>query len=403
MTVSDERKTKEQLLSELVTLRQRVAKLESLEQGQRQQEELLQIFRLNSPVGVFIIQDGKFQFVNDEFRQVTGAKEGENTMKLVYPADRELVRENAINMLKGERLSPYKYRLIDQEGQVRWMLEVVVPIQYRGRRAVMGHSMDITERERAEAKLRELYEQERELRQQLEAEAKRRIEFTRSLVHELKTPLTPVLASSDLLVSELHEEPWLSIAKNIHRGANNLNKRIDELLDIARSEIGMLQVHPKTLDPLPLLRGIAEDMSAMIANNGQTLVCALEPILPPVWADEERLRQVVLNLMINASKFTPEGGQITLKAGTRDNELVVEVQDTGHGIPRGEQQYLFQPYYRQRSDREHVSGLGLGLALCKTLIELHHGKIWVKSEVGQGSTFGFSIPLATAEQQEEAR
>ena len=128
---------------------------------------------------------------------------------------------------------------------------------------------------------------------------------------------------------------------------------------------------------------------------------ALPPSLPLVWADKERLRQVVLNLLINASKFTPEGGKITLKAKEKDTSLVMEIQDTGPGIPEEEQQRLFQPYHRQITDREHLSGLGLGLALCKYLVELHNGKIWVESQVGKGSTFGFSIPLATASQQQE--
>ncbi len=405
--MKDERKTKRQLINELAELRQRVAELEASEMRQRQKEELFHIFRISSPIGLFIIQDGKFQFVNDVFRSVTtsGSTDellGTDTMNYVLPEDREMVRENAIKILKGERSSPYKYRILNQEGQIRWMLEGVTPIQYRGRRAILGHSMDITEREHAEQKLEELYEQEKNLRQELEAEVQRRIEFTRALVHELKTPLTPVLASSELLVSELREEPWLSIARNIHGGASNLSKRIDDLLDLAKVEIGMLQLNPKPVDARRLLHRIAGDMATLISSNGQSLNLALASSLPLVWADEERLQQVVLNLLINASKFTPEGGKITLKAKTKDATLVIEVQDTGPGISEEEQQRLFRPYHRQINDRDHLSGLGLGLALCKYLVELHGGNIWVESQVGKGSTFGFSIPLATTSQREEA-
>lgn len=281
------------------------------------------------------------------------------------------------------------------------MLEGLASIQYQGRRAVLGHSMDITELERAEAKLQEAYEKERRLRQEIEAEVERKILFTRALVHELKTPLTPVLASSELLVSELQEEPYLSLAKNIHRGAANLDRRIDELLDLARVEIGMLEVNPKAVDARPLLLAIADDMQAMVTSNGQSLMMNIPPYLSPAWADEERLRQIVLNLLINASKFTPEGGRIMLRVKEENSYLVVEVEDTGPGIPKEVQEQLFQPYHRQIPGREHLSGLGLGLALCKNLVELHGGKIWVQSEIGQGSTFGFSIPLATAAQQKE--
>ncbi|MDZ4230507.1 MAG: PAS domain-containing sensor histidine kinase [Dehalococcoidales bacterium] len=396
--MKDEQKTKAQLITEVTELRRRVAELETAESQRSREEELLHIFRISSPIGLFIIQDGKFQFINDEFHRVTGGKVGEllgtDPIDRILPEDREMVRENAIKMLKGERFSPYKYRIVNREGQIRWMLEGVVSVSYRGRRAVLGHSMDITERVEAEAKLQELYEQERKLRQELEAEVERRIEFTRALVHELKTPLTPVLSSSELLIAEFHEEPWLSIARNIHRGASNLSKRIDDLLDLARVEIGMLQVNPSPLDPKPLLRAIADEMTALVSSSGQSLFLALAHSMSRVWADEERLRQVVLNLLINASKFTPEGGKITLRAREDSNSLIVEVQDTGRGIPEEEQSRIFQPYHRQITDREHLSGLGLGLSLCKYLVELHGGKIWVESQVGKGSTFGFSIPLA---------
>ena len=403
--MKDEQKTKRRLINELAELRRRVAELEASEVRQRQEGELLRIFRASSPVGLYIVQDGKFQFVNDYFYRAIGGSPdellGTDPMGLVFPEDRNMVRENAIKMLKGEHSSPYKYRIIDKDGQIRWLLEGVASIQYQGRRASLGHSMDITERERAEARLQELYEEEKKVRQELEAEVQRRTLFTRALVHELKTPLTPVLASSELLAAELHEEPWLSIAGNIHRGALTLNKRIDELLDLAKVEIGMLQLNPKEVDVRQLLRRIADDMAAMVSSNGQSLILALAPSLPLVWADEERLQQVVLNLLINASKFTPEGGKITLKAKEKGADLVVEVQDTGPGIPEEQQQRLFQPYYRQLSDREQLGGLGLGLALCKFLVELHGGQIWVASQVGRGSTFGFSLPLDATNQAAE--
>jgi PAS domain S-box-containing protein len=405
--MKDEHKTKQQLIDELVKLRQRVAQLEASASQQQQEGELLRIFRASSPVGLFIVQDGKFKFVNDIFQNVFAVDSPDELLdtdptRLVLPEDREMLREDAIKMLKGERTSPYRYRIVTSSGEIRWMLEGVASIQYQGRRAVLGHSMDITERERAQEKLEELYEQERRLRKELEAEVERRIEFTRALVHELKTPLTPVLSSSELLVSELHEEPWVSVARNIHRGAANLSNRIDELLDLARGEIGILKVNPKSIDALPLLQGIAEDMGAVISGNGQSLALNLAQSLPLVWADDERLRQIVLNLLINASKFTPEKGKITLKARQQDGYLVVEVKDTGPGIPEEEQKRLFKPYYRYLTDRERLSGLGLGLALCKYLVELHGGKIWVKSRVGKGSTFSFTIPLAEGSRQKAA-
>jgi signal transduction histidine kinase len=259
--------------------------------------------------------------------------------------------------------------------------------------------MDITEREMAQEKLEEAYEKERRLRQELQVEVQRRVEFTRALVHELKTPLTPIMSSSDLLVSGLTEEPWLSVAQNIQRGAINLNRRIGELLDLARGEIGMLRLNPKRVDMLRLLNHVGSEMAIVATSNGQTLKMELPATLAQPWADSDRLRQVTQNLLVNATKFTPEGGTITLRAREENGSIVVDVQDTGYGIAEEEQRRLFRPYHRQIGDREHLSGLGLGLALCKNLVQLHGGRIWVRSQEGKVATFSFSIPINARAQQ----
>ncbi|TET13721.1 MAG: HAMP domain-containing histidine kinase [Dehalococcoidia bacterium] len=266
---------------------------------------------------------------------------------------------------------------------------------------------EITERKKAQEKLERLYETEKRLREQLEEEMKKRAEFTRALAHELKTPLTPVVMSSQTLVSQLQEGPLLSLeplmrlAANISRGAANLNSRIDELLDLARGEMGMLKLKTEPVDVLALLREVMDDVSTMASNKGQSVVSRLSHSLPSISADRTRLRQIVLNLLNNAFKFTPHGGRITLRAKEDDGNLTVEVKDTGAGISKEEQERLFEPYHRVEHDRERLSGLGLGLALCKTLVELHGGRIWVKSGVGKGSTFAFSLPLESSAGEQE--
>jgi signal transduction histidine kinase len=252
------------------------------------------------------------------------------------------------------------------------------------------------ERKRVEEKLQELYERERGLRQEREEEISKRVEFTRALVHELKTPLTSVMASSELLVAELPEGMLLSLAKNLNRGASNLNRRIDELLDLARGELGMLDLSCSPVDLLHLLQSVAEYMASAASSQGQYLEVDVPSYLPLVWGDEERLQQVVLNLLSNAIKFTPEGGCIIIRATEQNAVAVIEVQDEGRGMTEAEQQRLFEPYHRLEKDRDRLSGLGLGLSLCRTLVELHGGRIWVNSEKGRGSTFSFSIPVMAA-------
>jgi signal transduction histidine kinase len=253
--------------------------------------------------------------------------------------------------------------------------------------------------EQSEAELKELYQKEKKASQELQAEITKRVEFTRALVHELKTPITPVLASSELLLQKTSDELLLELARNINEGASNLDHRINELLDLARGEIGMLRLNPEPVDPIQLLQRIVQEEEPVALRNGQSLDVQMPFSLPIVWMDEERFRQVVFNLMDNAFKFTPAGGKITLKAREESGNLVVEVQDTGRGISAEDQQLLFEPYRPLESDRERLSGLGLGLSLSKKLVELHRGKIWVKSEKGKGSTFGFSIPLKAPDEK----
>jgi len=254
----------------------------------------------------------------------------------------------------------------------------------------------------AETKLKERYKEEKALRQELQAEINKRVEFTRALVHEIKTPLTPVVTASELLLDELKEERALNLAQSINKGAYNLNQRIDELLDLARGEVGMLSITPNTIDPMQLLQEIAQSTQPVAQSNGQSLILELPSSLPPVWADQDRLRQAVLNLINNAFKFTPEGGKITLRAKKDGVNLVVEVQDTGYGISKEAQQWVFEPYHQIESKRARHAGLGIGLSLSKKLVELHGGHMWVNSQEGKGSTFSFSIPFKATNQKEES-
>jgi len=258
------------------------------------------------------------------------------------------------------------------------------------------------ERKRSQEKLEDLYEREVELRLALESEISKRADFTRALVHELKTPLTAVLASSELMVADLHDEPWRSLAGNIHRSASSLNNRIDELFDLARGEIGMLHLRCQDVDAASLLGGVVDEMSPVAASHRQSLALEMPEALPPVWADEARLRQVVLNLLSNAIKFTGEGATIAVRAVEENGSMVVEVKDTGPGIAEEEQERIFEPYYRMKRDAQRLSGMGLGLALCKMLVELHGGRIWVSSQKGKGSTFCFSVPLETTAKTEQS-
>jgi len=356
---------------------------------------------IENSLDAIAIMDGDItmRYFSPSFENMLGYKPedhvGKNPLELVHPDDMARVAETFTALIQ----TPGSVGHMELRGKHKdesWRTFEIVGKNLLDDPVVGGivvNFRDITERKAFEDKLQVLYQQERDLRKQLEEEIKKRVEFTRALTHELKTPLTSILASSDLLLARLREGPLLSLAKNIGRSASDLNGRIDELLDLARGEVGMLQLKLEPVDLLQLVREIAENMGPVALKHGQSLSLDLAQSLPVIQADATRVQQVVFNLLDNAIKFTPKGGRITLRAKIKDSGLSVEVQDTGPGIPKEEQQRLFEPYHRLNSDRGRLSGLGLGLALSKTIVELHKGKIWVKSQIGRGSTFGFTLPL----------
>ena len=225
---------------------------------------------------------------------------------------------------------------------------------------------------------------------------RKRIDFARALVHELKTPLTPIMATTEILLSELKEEPWAKMIGNIQRGGESLKRRIDDLLDLAKGEVGMLTVTRNEVSPLKMFPDIAREMEYIVSTRHQKIRLDLPEYLPEILFDENRIKQVISSLLSNASKFSPDKSEIVLKVGVEDDYLLVSIKDEGIGISQNDQERLFQPYERSANDDQRLSGLGLGLALSRNIVELHGGKIWVESEKGKGSTFYFTIPMESS-------
>ena len=242
--------------------------------------------------------------------------------------------------------------------------------------------------------LKSLYESEQNTRKALEEQARQRTEFTRALVHEIKTPLTALMAASELLNAGCSQEQANSLAKHIFEGSLELNARTDELFDLARGEMGILKIKPTRVDMVSLFNEVAETVAPEARLKGQRFMLDIEPSLPVAMVDETRIKQVTLNILNNAVKFTQEGGTIIFSAKMDKSELLVEIKDTGPGITEEEKQWIFEPYHRSSRDADRVSGLGLGLSIAKTLITLHNGCIWVESQPGNGSSFYFSLPIA---------
>ncbi|CAI83514.1 PAS domain-containing sensor histidine kinase [Dehalococcoides mccartyi] len=266
---------------------------------------------------------------------------------------------------------------------------------------IMTVARDISDRKKLEAEMQRSYLSEKRHAANLQKEIHTRIEFTRCLVHELKTPLTPILASSEALVKM---EPAKTIqgelARNIHRGACGLNVRINELLDLARLEISELVLRKSMVLPNRIIEEVVAEMKQQLIARGQNIDLHIPADLPVICADPERLKQILRNLLNNAVKYNKDNGRIFLEAKIADGFIKIDVKDQGKGITQKNQKHLFQPYFRCEEDRSKMDGLGLGLFLSKSLVELHKGTIELQSKRGKGTTVSFKLPLSGKEKVE---
>jgi PAS domain S-box-containing protein len=330
---------------------------------------------------------------------------GKSAFELIAPPDCERIATNMRKALKQRAIRGVEYTLLRADGS-EFPGELSTSVLKDASGNWVGHitiARDITERKQAEEKLRKLHKQEREERIKLERERRARLQFISALAHELKTPLTSVVASGGLLLEELKnggQSPQLRLTENILSATKKLEARLSELLDMARMESSSFGLNLELLDMRPLLQNIANELAPIAAGKHQALTLDISPSVPMVNADKQRLEQVLLNLLSNAIKFCGEGSKIQLGLRKEGTEAVVEVKDNGPGISKEEQAQLFTPYYRVKADRQRFPGVGLGLTVSKQLVELHGGRMWVESELGKGSTFSFS--LAVTEPEEES-
>lgn len=241
-----------------------------------------------------------------------------------------------------------------------------------------------------------LYARERGERSRLEILNEQRDEFFMAISHELKTPLTAIKSSSELLGEELSTKgppPLKRLSDNIKRGADRLEVMLNDLLDMAKARAVPLELNFQRLDVSRAIRDGVELCSSPIRQKRQTLTVEVPDGEIIIMGDPERFGFVITNLLTNANKYTAEDGQIKIKAWTEDSKVLMSVEDNGAGIPEEEQELIFDPFYRGKFSGERVKGVGVGLATVKQVVRLHGGKIQVKSEVGKGSTFTVSLPL----------
>ena len=232
-----------------------------------------------------------------------------------------------------------------------------------------------------------------------EVEADRaKSEFVSTVSHELRTPMTSIKGYADLLlmgaVGEMSEQQrhFVTVIRN---NANRLTSLVNDLLDISRIETGRVELNQRAVSMTDLVEQVVATLQGRARERNLELTSSLDKGLPAVWGDADRLTQILTNLTGNAIQYTPPGGRVSISARATEDMLEVAVSDTGIGISREDQAKIFDRFFRADDPLvQETSGTGLGLAITASLVHMHGGEIWVESELGEGSTFYFTIPLA---------
>jgi two-component system cell cycle sensor histidine kinase/response regulator CckA len=364
--------------------------------ARKQAEEAFQVLVNRAPMGIFIVQDGKFKMANPGFEKTAGytAQEllGQESLSLVSPDYQEMVRQNAVQMLKGELDLPYEFPIITKSGETRWVMEKVTTTLFQGKRATLGYFLDISEHKNLQDQFFQA--------QKMEAVGR----LAGGVAHDFNNMLNVIFGNTDLMDQELsRQDPLARYLEEIRKASDRAATLTRQLLSFSRKTI----LAPQIINLNDQLVEIQEMLSRLIGEDIE-IVLVLEPALGPVQADPNQIEQVVMNLVVNSRDAMPRGGKLTLKTANislhkasvlRNLDLapgkyvMLEVTDSGQGMDGATIARIFEPFF---TTKELGRGTGLGLSTVYGIIKQSGGSIAVHSGVGQGTAFKVYLPRAQA-------
>ena len=239
----------------------------------------------------------------------------------------------------------------------------------------------------------QLYEEASSARALRELDAMR-TQFLANVSHELRTPLSVIKGSASSLIQpdvDFDEQTWREFVQSIDKDADTLTRLVEDLLTMSRLEAGALGVSKVRHNLAEVVSHVKDRLDSLSSKH--RLLIDIPRDLPPVMADIDHVGEVFTNLVENAVKYSPEGSKIAIAANANGSEIIIGVTDEGAGIPPEFHQKIFDRFYRGDNSSEYRKGAGLGLSICRGIVEAHGGKIWVDSSPGKGSTFNFSLPM----------
>jgi PAS domain S-box-containing protein len=374
------------------------------------QQQLEAVFRQSSAGLVQLDADGRIVLANERFCLMTGwtadAMRGSGIRDLIAPADRTYVDESLRTVASAVRPAPIELRALRPDGAEAWLQVALSPLggdeaASRGSTAVV---LDISSRKLAEARLaqsdrrvRDMLERERLARADAERANRLKEEFLSTLSHELRTPLNAILGWSHLLRETASVPPEIDRGLTvIDRNARAQARIVDELLDMSSIITGKMRLEMRYVALDELIDSTAEGLMPAFSAKDVTLDLALERDAGLIVGDRDRLSQIVFSLLSNALKFTSRGDRVEISLRRVGSQMQISVVDNGKGIAHKFLPHVFERFRQEDgSSRRTHSGLGIGLAITKSLTELHGGSVSVTSEgEGLGAQFVVTMPIA---------
>ncbi|NTU47142.1 PAS domain S-box protein [Candidatus Roizmanbacteria bacterium] len=292
----------------------------------------------------------------------------------IHPDDLEHSTVKWVDSFKSGKAYQIEYRLKRLDGVYHWFLERAIPITNHKGKIIkwFGTCTDIDDQKQME---------------------KRKEEFMGIASHELKTPITTIKAFTQILerhLEQTHDSRALGYLSKMHNQLNKLTKLVYDLLDISKISTGKLQLNTEAFSIDDLITETQEAMQ-QISNHHTIVKEGVAKCI--IFADKYRIEQVLENLITNAIKYSPKSDKIILKVDADTDEVIISVTDFGIGIAQEKQKKIFEQFYRvEDSEKAGFPGLGLGLYISQEIVKRHHGKMWLESSKGKGSTFYFSLP-----------
>ena len=287
------------------------------------------------------------------------------------------------------------------DGEYRWFLSRAVPMRHDDGSVAgwFGTNTDITEQLKAEDAIRErehrlriALETERAARAEAERAIKARDETLAIVAHDLRNPAHAIMAAAALLGLQVTDEKSRRHLAVVERSATEMERLISDLLDVARIDAGTFALQRELLDVSTLIAEAAEAFQTQARAKDIVLRSEVAQDVKAIDGDPDRLPRVLSNLLSNALKFSPEGRHVSVRAANDDRAVRFSVKDSGVGIPESDLPNVFDRFWQ--ADRASRTGAGLGLSICKGIVQAHGGRIWVSSKVNRGTTFYFTIPVA---------